>query len=102
MNLRSIPPANRRNVKVSSMRAATRAGMIFVGNQCSRQSPTTVTELPIHTQRPDPHYPAQKQMFREALQANIMRLETLVESAADPAEKAVWAASLKLLKDKKE
>ncbi len=100
MNLRVIPPANRRNVRVSSMRAATRANLTLVGGQHARQSPTAVTEFPIHISRPDPQVLARKQMLRETLQANIARLETLVATAIEPAEKAVWTASLKLLKDK--
>ncbi len=100
MKLRSIPPVNRRNVRVSSMRAATRVNLTLVSSQRMRQSPNTVTEFPVHVTRPDPHVLARKQMLREALQANIARLETLVATAVEPAEKAVWTASLKLLKDK--
>ncbi len=100
MNLRAIPPANRRNVRVSSMRAATRANLTFVGSQQTRQSSTTASEFPIHTVQSNPHCLAEKQTLRQALQTNITRLETLVATAVEPAERAVWTASLKLLRDK--
>jgi hypothetical protein len=79
--LRSIPPANRR---VSSMRAATRTGKVFVGSaDRGGQEKSTFRPLVI---KPDPEV----QQMRKALVKRLWDTELLEDEAAEPEEAAYW------------
>ena len=96
--LRSIPPANRqRSLSViSSMRAATRSGHVFVGSGSARRAyaeshkPSGVV--------PDPKVKRQREQIQVSLYQLATQLERLIATAGEPAETVFWQAALARLK----
>ncbi len=96
MRLRSIPPANRvgpsRLARLSSMQAADRAGMVFVGRQEPRQAETR--ENRARVMGPDAQAQRERQAFQQAWTARIRQIEELLADAATLAEAAFWQQEL--------
>ena len=96
MRLHSIPPANRlgpsRLARLSSMRAADRAGMVFVGQAEPRQAqPCEGHGRVVH---PDAQAQRERQAFQQAWAARIRQIEALLADAATLAEAAFWQREL--------
>ncbi len=96
MRLRSIPPANRsgppRPPLLSSMRAADRAGMAFVGRRQSQQEQPC--EGRARVIRPDAQAQRERQAFQQAWAARIRQIEELLADAATLTEAAFWQQEL--------
>ncbi len=96
MRLRSIPPANRsapsRLAHLSSMRAADRAGIVFVGRQEPRQ--VQLCESRARVVRPDAQAQGERRAFQQAWSARIRQIEELLADAATLAEAAFWQQEL--------
>ena len=97
MLLRSIPPANRRSPtpiaigvrQLSSMRAATAAGLTMVGGQAKPGSaPIGETFRPKAT-CPDPRRQKQKEVYYSD-PAHIRQLKELLDNANDPKKPSAW------------
>lgn len=109
--LTSIPPANRRGGslnRLSSMRSATRVGMVFVGparapageqggRGAGEQEPAP-SEFSPRVIAPDAQAQRQRAAYRQALAAKVQQLERLLVEAALPEEAAFWQAELAKLK----
>ena len=99
MRLRSIPPANRigpsRMAHLSSMRAADRAGMVFVRRAEPRQAqlsaPAKARARVVH---PDGQTQRERQAFQQAWAAKVRQIEALLADAATLAETAFWQGEL--------
>jgi len=93
--LTCIPPANRRNSanQFSSMRAATRSGMVFIGpatHQPSKQSnfvPKAILS--------DPQIRKQRENFYAGLHEKSVCIKELLMLATDPKEIEFWQQELK-------
>lgn len=94
MNLRSIPPQNRRRSlnTISSMRAATRTGFTFVGGQAGPKSAATTFQPKVV--RPDP----QKEIYLQAIQSLAKKLDELIACATELGEIEFWQARRNQLK----
>ena len=76
----AIPPANRRQPqRLSSMRAATRTGMTFVGAMTTRQAESTTTKARVIKADGQAH--RNRAALRKAIAAKIAQLECLMEQA---------------------
>lgn len=105
MRLRSIPPANRQIAclsRLSSMRAATRVGLIFVGASSPALSEAAGRPAKVQEEdgfrprviRPDDQRERQRQAFLKALDAKLRQLERLMAEAVNAAEMAFWRAEI--------
>ncbi len=96
IKLHSIPPANRvgppRLARLSSMRAADRAGMVFIGRVKSRQ--VQPCERRACVIGPDAQAQRERQAFQQAWAARIKQIEELLADAATLAEAAFWQQEL--------
>ena len=101
MTLRSIPPANRRPIRVSSMRAATKAGLIFVGGHIGgQQQSVPVTENTFHPKviSANPDIWNQRGAYYKSRQILIDQLKELIAIAIEPEEIVFWQQQLDKLK----
>lgn len=91
MILRSIPPANRQPLRrLSSMRAATAAGLTMVGGQPG-SAPIGETFRPQATK---PDLRRQKEIYYKAIQSHIRQLKELLATANEPEEAEFWKQQL--------
>lgn len=100
MILRSIPPANQQRPQcISSMRSATRAGLIFVGGRVGNCQPiASKNQFQPKAIRPDPKVQEYKKAFFKANQLLIEQLDGLIQVATDPGEVSFWQREIKRLK----
>jgi len=98
--LRSIPSANRRPgglACLSSMRAATRVGLVFVGG-AARRTPADdgsgATSKKARVIQPNRQAQREREAFQRALAAKVRQLEKLVAEAASPEEVEFWRMEL--------
>jgi len=101
MILRSIPPTNRRPIRVSSMRAATKAGLIFFGAHTgSQQQSVPVIENTFHPKviSANPDIWNQRGAYYKSRQILIDQLKELIAIAIEPEEIVFWQQQLDKLK----
>ncbi len=93
--LRSIPPQNRRRSlnALSSMRAATRSGFVFVGSQAVQTARKQSWVIP-----PDPKAKQQREYMWKGLHQMAEYIEKQIAAAEMPEEVAFWQAALTRLK----
>ena len=95
MKLRSIPPANQTASKLSSMCAATRVGMTFVGGHVgSAAQPSQQGQFKAHVTEPDPKVAEMRHQYRAAIHEKIQWLLAQALKAATPEEEAWWRSEL--------
>jgi hypothetical protein len=95
MRLRSIPPANRTLSRLSSMRAATRVGMTFVGGHVGPAAqPSQQGQFKAATVEPDKVRIKALQEYRAAIRQRVQWLEDQALAAANPEEEAWWRSEL--------
>jgi len=99
MKQRSIPPANRSpRRRLSSMEAATRSGLIFVGvGLGSARQPRQSGEDSQFTPRvvkADPKVAEARREHRGAVRALAKRFKGLMDDAKDKAERQFWQDAL--------
>ena len=95
MLLRAIPPANRQPLRrLSSMRAATAAGLTMVGGQAKLGSAPTGETFRPKTTNPDPRRQRQKEIYYKAIQSHIRQLKELLATANEPEEAEFWKQQL--------
>ena len=93
--LTSIPPANRTPSRLSSMRAATRVGMTFVGGHVgSAMRPSQQGQFKAATIEPDKARIKALQEYRAAIREKIQWLEDQALKAATPEEETWWRSEL--------
>ena len=84
MRLRSIPPANRTLGRLSSMRAATTSGMIFVG---SASQPAKEPDFKPHIIKPDQQAQQAREAFHKALATKREQLLKYLEELEGQTDK---------------
>ena len=100
--LRSIPPANRGSRsrdRVSSMRAASRVGMTFVGGSIGSAGGgrQTHSDFTVEVKKPDPAMSQMREAFRDAYQRMVEQIEALLAMAEEEGENDYWAGELERL-----
>jgi len=100
MTLRSIPPANRQSIRLSSMRAATRSGLVKIGAHLGSSDVNLHVENPFQPKsiRPNPKYQEQKADRYTALRVLANDLEELIATAVNSKEAEFWKGQLSRLK----
>jgi len=91
VKLHSIPPANRRPSSLSSMRAATKTGMVFVGSAQKKVEPET---FKANIVEPNTARIKTLQEYRAAIHSKMQWLEEQALGAATPEEQTWWNAEL--------
>ena len=94
--LRSIPPANRRPSKLSSMRAADRSGFVRVGS-CNHASKPAETTFKPRVIRPDAEAARQRNIYRQTLRVLVDRYNDLM-ACAEPEEREFWQRELRQIR----
>ena len=98
MILRSIPPANRQPLRrLSSMRAATAAGLTMIGGQAKPGSAPVGEIFRAKTTNPDPQRQRQKEIYYKAIQSHIRQLKELLATANEPEEAEFWKQQIERL-----
>lgn len=97
MKLRSIPPANRRTSSrlecLSSMRAATRIGMVFVGPAQPRLQDAGPTYIP-RVIKSDPSVHQGQEIYQVAFGRLINLMKELAANAASEEEACFWEGEI--------
>jgi len=98
----SIPTANRcrRNhlVKLSSMRAATRTGLVFVGGNLQHNQTVVTSDFQPRTIKSKPQVCNRRQALHVALMKKAHQLEELIISAENNQEIEFWKQELEQLR----
>jgi hypothetical protein len=90
--LRSIPPANRRPTRLSSMRLSIHSGYTMVGNRELTAKPDATTFRP-RVIRLDADAARLREIYRQAFAVLIARYNDLM-AMAEPEEREFWKREL--------